>query len=85
LAAAHIHLFHVDAGAEQQPHPGQPDDQAQAAQHDRPVMAQRGEEPDQQQSPVTQAGQVGFGSAARGFPGPSLRAGGQDVEQVGWH
>jgi hypothetical protein len=49
------------------------------------AAAQRGEEPDQQQSPVTQAGQVGFGCAAGGFPGPGVGAGGQDVEQLGRH
>ena len=45
LAAAHIHLFHVDAGAEQQQRPGEGDDEREATEHDSPVMAQRGKEP----------------------------------------
>ena len=49
------------------------------------AAAQRRDEPDQEQGAVAEPGEVGFGVAAGGGPGPGVWTGVQHVVQQGWH
>jgi len=42
LAATHVHLFHLDPGAEKEPTPGEQDHDQQAGQHNHTLALEQG-------------------------------------------